>query len=113
MVDTMFNIPVFSSFAEEMEHRITNGTRPRRGARTQQSEPSPVSCRIELLRGGSCRDDASETRVCGRLFISRTLHQRLFVLNKTDEIDRSRLLTLPGNWRLALGSEDVGDAIGS
>lgn len=56
MVDTMFNIPVFSSFAEEMEHRITNGTRPRRGARTQQSESSPVSCRIELLRGGSCRE---------------------------------------------------------
>lgn len=61
MVDAMFNMPAFFDYSE--------GTRPKRVALAQQSEPSNVSCRIELLRGGSRRDVTSETRNTGQ-----TLH---------------------------------------
>ena len=37
----------------------------------------------------------------GRLFISRMLHQRLFVLNKAEEIDKCCRLALPEGWELA------------
>ena len=94
----MFNISIVFNFASE-GYRITDATRPRVGALAQQLEPS---CRVDLLRGGSRRDDGVRPGIRGKFFISRTLHQRLIVLNKSDEIDRSIPLDYVF-WRLGTG----------